>query len=151
LTSVIWKVNPAPLKRIFLNWDFLNEEEGWKHLQVLKSFTNTWERLDLVLSPNSYQKHFLLAQISGLEEEMESFILSCPLIEKSHRTNMVPVLKQFFDQQSSIFKTSSEKPQIAYRWYHSLTDQTWWIDEELDKQELIVFTWQERLYQSLIH
>lgn len=131
LVKVLFKVDPIPLARVFLNWSFLERKELWGQLDCLRSLVATWERLDLVIPSDPLQKGILLAQISGSKEEMEFFSQGFPEFARAESSDQAPHLRKFFEQQHFHFQPVTSLKEwngnegINYCWYHGLTDQTW--------------------------
>ncbi|WP_068470082.1 FAD-binding protein [Candidatus Protochlamydia phocaeensis] len=159
LISATLKADLLPPVRLCLSWTFSNYQELWNCFHVLKSFTTTWERLDCLLPGNTEEKGFVLAQISGIEEEMQAFKLCCPLIQGVEWVNKAPLFKKFFHQRGYSFHAAEGKSPLEilqeghYYWYHGLTDQGWVIGSDLRKDSLHSFSiplWKERLWSCLV-
>lgn len=158
LVKVLFKVDPIPAERLFLNWSFLERSELWKQFDCLRTLTATWERLDLVIPNDSSQKGFLLAQISGSQEEMKAFSEFCPTFGTAEMRDKASQFKKFFEQQHFYFQPvkywgeAEEKEKSAYHWYHGLTDQSWFIQSgSLANNEMISEPpeWKKRFWNCL--
>lgn len=126
-----FKLFPQPQRRLYLAWSFYQQTAIWCHLDRLKAFTSTWERLDAVFSGHSGERGFVLAQVSGTEEEMKAFKNSCPDFDLAEQESKMALLKAFFNQQKLSFypagRMDRNNLQTGYMWYHSLTDEAWVI------------------------
>ncbi len=153
ITKFILKIYPIPLTRLQLVWSFREVERLWSHFCDLKSFSTTWERLDCVISEGFKQQKFILAQVSGLPEEMEAFQQLCPSYAEAREENKGQELKIFFSQQHLMAYPASQQQALApgeYLWYQGLDQRAWWIRprlvEKVSDQSMI---WKQRLWESL--
>lgn len=76
VTARVCAITPLPEVRLQLFQRVVGEDCGWSLLKKWKGVTETWERLELVLSANSEEKACLLAQLSGSKSELEGYPLS---------------------------------------------------------------------------
>ncbi|MBA3722790.1 MAG: FAD-binding oxidoreductase [Parachlamydiaceae bacterium] len=152
LTKCYFCIRPIPNERLYLYWDFNNTQMLWDHFKSLQAFTNTWERLDVIISGNLAEKGFILAQISGTSEEMVLFKQICPRYESAHQKDMISTLKthlKAYYYTSVDFTSHLDRLLPAeYIWYHSLEDLCWILTEqsvhEKNNNET-KFIWKSRL------
>ncbi|MBA2368096.1 MAG: hypothetical protein H0V82_03625 [Candidatus Protochlamydia sp.] len=151
LIRLVFKASRVPPARIFLHWSFHDRGDLWDHFNLLRAFTSSWERLDLVIPENSKEKGFVLAQISGLEKEMEAFGSLCPLFQSAGFEDKAAHLKAYFCKGNFHFTSA---PSVAlmqasgkkYKWHHGLSDSAWIIsDKPIDLLEKEKPIWKKRL------
>lgn len=154
ITQLFVEATPRPTHRLHLSWTFKSQPDAWKHFDVLKQTVHSWERLDCVVSGRSHEQHFVLAQISGSEEEMRAFESICPQIAKAGRADQTSGLRTYLRNQGHHYRIFSREKlcdalQISdYAWYHGLTNQGWLITPCSDlfkKEPLTIPEWQHRL------
>ncbi len=147
------KTYHVPAMRLYLTWSFRHLDALWEQFHQLKRFSSSWERLDCVWSGQAQSQNFILAQISGLKEEMESFAQLCPGYLLAQRQDKRIQLKQFFNQQSlQAYLSSKQSLQPdEYIWYHGLTEKTWWLTPRLlaSREESVKPLWKQHLRESL--
>lgn len=157
ITRVSFKTEKIPEHRLQLAWAFKEKIELLSCLEKLQAFTCSWERLDCVYSGRSEEKSFILAQISGLYEEMEEFKKICPFYSLAMFDNPIPGLKNYFFKQKlkhllvNFDQGIKYLTSVNYLWHHTLTDECWLIGPETIAVEnpAVDFTWKEKFYRSL--
>ena len=156
LVSLTFKIHPIPHARLYLSGSF----EGWPVFDQLLNFTSSWERLDCLISSKKEEKGFVLGQISGLNEEMQAFQLSCPPALKVVKENKINLFKAYFNQQKVVYHPCSERPlqdfyAADYYWYQGLAQAGWLIYLESSEKIKIstpdhsLSLWKEKLQQAL--
>lgn len=145
MVQVYFKVTPIPTKRLELCWSLEDRAELWAYIKELQKFCSSWERLDVVIPYNLKEKGLILAQIAGLETEIQAFKRECPSIEKAEiRDGKFEKVKKFLLQNSRSYQQMSLENCLAsnsegdYVWHHTLTKQTWLItSRDIALQEYI--------------
>jgi FAD/FMN-containing dehydrogenase len=136
-----FQVLPRPQKRIQLVWSFNNIDHQMFFFNQLKMKIKSWERLDLILSGNAKEKGFIIARISGSEEELRQFEVLCPGYKDSLKEDYAVTLLDFFHHKKlHFFQTLFQPKNLAaqnYLWYHSLTNVCWTITENDLSSELV--------------
>lgn len=133
LTKFFFKVDPLPPVRLTLSWTFASPDDLWKQMEKLQHLTASWERLDCILAGDRHAKNFILAQLSGIEEEMEAFKRMCPRFDEASREDRLGVLKRYLIEQQFFFLAKPGRIEIPfisllpgeYFWYHHLIHQGW--------------------------
>jgi FAD/FMN-containing dehydrogenase len=151
LTKAYFRVEACPQKRWTLAWRFEDRPSLWNHLHELKTFCQSWERLDCVIPGHQQEKAILLAQISGSEKEMEEFKALCPLFTEANDQNLLPILKEFFQKKGFSFIPVKEMDDMKfeeYLWYHSLINCGWLITQRSIPQVQSIPLWQQQLFKN---
>lgn len=164
LTSMRFQLVSIPEQRMHLTWTFTSLQELKKQISLLRLFADSWERLDVVLTGVKGQKNYILAEISGSEEEINVFKRECPSYEYAQQIDSLKVLRHYFSQQKHQFqkiefhlscKDYNEKIDLVdkelkageYSWLHDDWHSYWLIGSEV-KRDVIVNTvpnWLKRL------
>lgn len=138
VTKFFFKTYPLPPVRLHLVWSFRQMDALWEHFRVLKQFCSSWERLDCVLSGRAEEQGFILAQLSGLSEEMHAFQQHCPHYQKARQQEGSNHVKNFLRQQQlNIYSASLHQHLVAgeYLWYEGLTERAWWLTTQASENE----------------
>ncbi len=126
LLAIRWKVDPIPSVIRTLSWKNASRDSLFKMFEELLSWDQSWDRLDLLLSGQKGEGGLLLAQMSGMEEEMALFNQFCPNIDAARQGNQIPHLKAYLKKlgliaSKPIMTTQPFKlPQNDYIWYVGL-------------------------------
>lgn len=153
IIKVILKTHPTPPVRLRLAWSFRQRESLWKQFNELKSFSTTWEYLDVVLSGQSADQGFIFAQISGLPEEMEAFSQLCPGYATASQKGERLHLRNFLRQQNlkSYAKNMNYPLEPGeYLWVQNENQNAWLLTKkrELENVSSLSF-WKQRFLSSL--
>jgi hypothetical protein len=157
LLKCYFTVFPVPAKRLFLAWSFFDRKELQFHVGLLQSFASSWERLDCVIPSNPHEKGFILAQISGLNEEMERFKNQCPGFGTALQEDRVSTFRDFLLRKkltvhsfegSDLFDLPANS---LYAWHHLLTGNGFYLstDPVLKRDLRPEPIWSERFRNSL--
>lgn len=154
LIKVMLKGYLLPPVRIHLAWTFRDSKDLWDHFDALRHLTATWERLDCILSGNPGEQSFILAQISGLPEEMDAFRQLCPGYRAARQQDDSYRLKIFFNQQNlKAYPVSCDKPLESgeYLWIQGLDQRAWLITSRKMEEEADCLSpiWKQQLCTSL--
>lgn len=136
LLKAYFKVHPLPPVRLSLCWSFEERKALGNFLQQLQQFTSSWERLECVIPGHLQERGLIMAQISGVEEEMEAFKQCCPSFHESLLVDKRLSVKKFLLQQGLFltrmqpeqqpeWNTQQVIPVGSYVWYHVLTGDCW--------------------------
>lgn len=157
LTKAYFAVSPLPPVRQFLWWTFADRVHLQDHVRLLQQFTSSWERLEIILPSCQKEKGFVLAQLSGLEEEMEAFNQRCPAIKEAQKGDRREELWRFLSEQGYCFHLNSTRQELTstasngYVWEQPLAKQQWLakkMTDKTDKQEALPF-WKQHLMACL--
>lgn len=155
IVKVILKTYPMPPVRLRLSWTFRNQQELWKCFDRLKRFASTWERLDCVISGHPDEQGYVLAQISGLKEEMADFQKECPDFQQAKIPNDGADLKSYLKAQQLKAYPASITQQLTsgeYFWYHGLVNRGWRLTSIVEKKSteaIVAPVWKQRLDNAL--
>lgn len=154
IVKMYLKAYRVPARRLHLTWPFRRLDALWEQFHQLKRFSSSWERLDCVWSGQAQSQNFILAQISGLKEEMEAFTQLCPGYSFAQLQDKRAQLKQFFHQQSLHAYLSSKQQPLEvdeYVWYHGLSEKTWWLTPRFlaNTEEKTEPLWKQYLWESI--
>lgn len=153
IVKIYVKAYHLPAMRLHLMWSFRQLSALWDQFDQLKRFSSSWERLDCVWSGKSQEQSFILAQISGLKEEMNAFTQLCPGYSLSQPQNGLVKLTQFLKQQTLYAYPASHQKQLQsdeYLWYHGLDERAWWLTPRLvnNQEEQEWPLWKHYLWES---
>lgn len=157
ITKFIFKADRIPEERLFLSWKFKTKESLQEFLRKLKSFSSTWDFLEIVLSGNEGDASFIFAQISGLKEEMNSFKKIFPWWKSSSQGCEKESLKNFLgNQKLNIYSVDVETMDQA-QFYHLESGEYLWMEEGsasaflltsrlIEETKAILPIWKQRFY-----
>lgn len=154
IVKIYLKAYRLPTVRLQLVWSFRYLDALWNQFDQLKRFSSSWERLDCVWSGKSKEQSFILAQISGLKEEMEAFTQICPDYHLSQPEDRRLQLKQFLNQQTLFAYPASKQQQLQpdeYLWYHGLEERAWQLTPRIleKEEEQVEPIWKQYLWESV--
>lgn len=143
---------PIPEQRIYLLWTFKEKQALLEVLKALKSFSNSWERLDVITSRKQNENAFLFAQISGLSNEMKSFFKLCPYIQTAKEQNHYQ-LKRFFQKKNLIMIPEMHADDSLndehYFWYQDLDQMFWMVTSNAKTLNIDPPIWKKRFETCL--
>jgi hypothetical protein len=138
VVKFFFKTYPFPAARLRLSWSFRQMDALWQHFHVLRQFCSSWERLDCILSGRPEEQGFILAQLSGLPEEIHAFQQHCPHYQKARQQEVSDHVKDFLSQQQlNIYSGSLHQHLVPgeYLWYQGLTQCAWWLTTQVAENE----------------
>lgn len=133
IIKIILKTYPIPETRLRLAWNFHQKEALWQQFHDLQYFSQSWEYLDVVLSGQPTDQGFILAQISGLSEEIKAFSQVCPHFIKANQGEQKSLLKNFLFQQQLQTHLSSLDSLLEpgnYLWIQNFSQKAWMLTSQ---------------------
>lgn len=139
IVKVFLKTYPRPPIRLQLAWKFHQREKLWEHFYALKDFSSTWEYLDAVISGNEQEPGFVLAQISGLPDEMNAFAEVCPRFAEATQKEERSWVKAFLIQKKVKLVSLAHCDSVLLTTYPQKREEYYWIQNWNQKTPCILF------------